>query len=184
MDAMPEPGGLRLAARFRRLCEVAPWAPPVAVLAAFALVVLLFNTELHADDDKTKRELADARNEAENKIFQLEKLFKDSADKITEADKAPIQRAIDKVKEAVKANDLAAIKSATAELDPCRRSGPHATRRAGRPAPASSAPPRCEVRSDSSSLSNEDQCAEDENREPDPPCCRKGAASCLVLTRI
>ncbi|HEY2783911.1 MAG TPA: molecular chaperone DnaK [Fimbriiglobus sp.] len=75
------------------------------------------DAELHADEDKQKRELADARNEAENKIFQLEKMFKESADKITEADKAPIQRAIEKVKEAVKANDLSAIKSATAELD-------------------------------------------------------------------
>src|SRR5262245_49802021 len=75
------------------------------------------DAEVHADEDKKKRELADARNEAENKIFQLEKLFKESADKIPEADKAPILRAIDKVKEAVKANDLAAIKSATAELD-------------------------------------------------------------------
>jgi len=75
------------------------------------------DAELHADEDKRKRELADARNEAENKIFQLEKLFRESAEKITETDKAPIQRAIDKVKEAVKANDLAAIKTATAELD-------------------------------------------------------------------
>src|SRR5207249_4714584 len=74
------------------------------------------DAELHADEDRQKRELADARNEAENKIFQLEKLFREGGDKITDADKAPIQRAIDKVKEAVKGADVAAIRSATAEL--------------------------------------------------------------------
>ena len=38
-------------------------------------------------------------------------------EKLGEADKAPLQRAIDKVKEAVKGSDVAAVKSAIAELD-------------------------------------------------------------------
>ena len=51
--------------------------------------------ESHADDDKRKRELIDARNEADQLIWQMEKLLKDNADKISDADKAPIQAAIE-----------------------------------------------------------------------------------------
>lgn len=75
------------------------------------------DAEAHADEDKSKKEMADAKNEADNKVFQLEKLFKESGDKITEADKAPIQAGIDKVKKLKEGNDLAALKAAIAELD-------------------------------------------------------------------
>jgi molecular chaperone DnaK len=73
--------------------------------------------ELHADEDKKKRELADAKNGAENRIYQIEKMFAEAGDKLTDADKAPINAAITKVKDAVGRNDLAAIKAATAELE-------------------------------------------------------------------
>ena len=75
------------------------------------------DAELHADEDRKKREYAEARNEADNKLFQIEKLLKESGDKITEADKAPIQRAVEKLKDAMKGTDLNALKSALSELD-------------------------------------------------------------------
>ena len=75
------------------------------------------DAELHADDDKKKRELADAKNEAENKIFSLEKLLKESGEKVAEADKAAVTRAIDKVKGVKDGTDLGAIKTAVSELD-------------------------------------------------------------------
>ncbi|MGL6097957.1 MAG: molecular chaperone DnaK [Fimbriiglobus sp.] len=75
------------------------------------------DAELHADEDKKKKELADARVEAENRVFSMEKLLKENGEKVTAADKAPIERAMEKVKEAVKGTDVSAIKSATAELD-------------------------------------------------------------------
>src|SRR5262249_27943550 len=68
--------------------------------------------ESHADDDKRKRELIDARNQADNIIYTMEKLLKDNADKITESDKAPIQAAIEKVKQAASGEDVNAIKQA------------------------------------------------------------------------
>ena len=43
-------------------------------------------------------------------------MFAEAGDKITEADKAPIERAIEKVQEALKGTDVAALKAATAEL--------------------------------------------------------------------
>jgi molecular chaperone DnaK len=75
------------------------------------------DAEIHADDDKKKREFADAKVEAENKIFSIEKLLKESGDKIAEADKASVTKAIEKVKTAKDGNDLAAIKTAVSELD-------------------------------------------------------------------
>ncbi|MDB5309544.1 MAG: dnaK 4 [Gemmataceae bacterium] len=75
------------------------------------------DAELHADEDKRKREFAEARNEAENRIHVIEKTLKDAGDKVSEADKAPIDQAITKVREALKGTDVAALKSATAELE-------------------------------------------------------------------
>src|SRR5262249_38299344 len=59
------------------------------------------DAELHADEDKKKREFADVKNAAETRIHQIEKMFVEAGDKITEADKAPINAAIAKVKSAV-----------------------------------------------------------------------------------
>ena len=74
------------------------------------------DAELHADDDKKKREFADAKNAADALVHQIEKMFAEAGDKLTETDKAPIVAAIGKVKEAIGRNDLAAVKAATAEL--------------------------------------------------------------------
>jgi len=75
------------------------------------------DAELHADEDKKKRELADNKVEAENKLFSMEKLLKENGEKIAEADKAALTRAIDKVKSVKDGSDLEAIKTAVADLD-------------------------------------------------------------------
>ncbi len=75
------------------------------------------DAESHADEDKLKRELADARVKGEGLIAQIERSFKDLGDKVTEADKAPINAAMAKVKSAVAGTDVAAINSAMGELE-------------------------------------------------------------------
>jgi molecular chaperone DnaK len=75
------------------------------------------DAEAHADEDKQKREFADAKNTAETRIHQIEKMFAEAGEKITDANKAPINAAIAKVREAIDRKDLAAVKSATAELE-------------------------------------------------------------------
>ncbi len=75
------------------------------------------DAEVHADEDKIKRELADARVEADNKLFSLEKLLKENGDKLGEAEKSAVTRAMDKVKGVKDGSDLAAIKTAVSELD-------------------------------------------------------------------
>ncbi|MBM4070877.1 MAG: molecular chaperone DnaK [Planctomycetes bacterium] len=74
------------------------------------------DAESHADDDKKKRELADARNEADQTIWLAEKTMKEAGDKLTDADKQPILAAIEKVKQAASGEDLNAIQQALNNL--------------------------------------------------------------------
>ncbi|MEK6238076.1 MAG: Hsp70 family protein, partial [Planctomycetales bacterium] len=74
------------------------------------------DAEEHAEEDKRKRELADARNQADSGAYQTEKFIKDNAEKLSDADKEAVDKAIEKVKETVKEEDVEAIKSAADEL--------------------------------------------------------------------
>ncbi|MCG8450872.1 MAG: Hsp70 family protein, partial [Pirellulales bacterium] len=71
----------------------------------------------HADEDKKKRELVEARNEAESRSYQLEKLMKEQGESLSDTDKTALEAAIAKVREAAKGEDAAAIKGAIAELE-------------------------------------------------------------------
>ena len=50
------------------------------------------DAEAHAAEDKQRRELAEARNTAEQRVYQLEKLLEENKDKLTESDTAAVQR--------------------------------------------------------------------------------------------
>lgn len=75
------------------------------------------DAESHADEDKQKFELATSRNHAENLAWQIEKTMKEHADKLTDADKQPLQAAVEKTREVAKGTDVAAIKSAVENLE-------------------------------------------------------------------
>ncbi|MHB1034083.1 MAG: molecular chaperone DnaK [Pirellulales bacterium] len=75
------------------------------------------DAESHATEDKKKRELADARNQADSMCFQLEKLMKEQDAKLGAADKASLKAAIDKTRSVAKGDDVQAIKSAVGELE-------------------------------------------------------------------
>jgi molecular chaperone DnaK len=75
------------------------------------------DAELHADEDKKKRALAEARNQADSMSYNVEKLVKEHGDKLKATDKAPLEAAIAKAREAAKGEDVDVIKSATAELE-------------------------------------------------------------------
>ena len=75
------------------------------------------DAESHADEDKRKRALVEARNEAESRAYQLEKLIKQQGDKLRDSDKSAIEAAIAKVREAAKGEDVNSIKSAIGELE-------------------------------------------------------------------
>jgi molecular chaperone DnaK len=67
--------------------------------------------------DKAAREKIDKINQADSLIFQTEKQLKEYGDKLPGDKKAPIEAALNKLKEAQKAQDLAAVDSATAEMN-------------------------------------------------------------------
>ena len=61
--------------------------------------------ELHADEDKKKREAIDAKNHLENQIYQAEKMPDEYKDKISDEDKETIKKAVDEAKEVLKKED-------------------------------------------------------------------------------
>ena len=73
--------------------------------------------EANAEADKKERERVDKLNQADSMIFQTENQLKELGDKIPADKKAPIEAALNKLKEAHKSQDLAAVETATAELN-------------------------------------------------------------------
>ena len=72
--------------------------------------------EKFAEEDKKRKETVDTRNEADQMVYQCEKILNDSGDKIPESDKTAVQEKIDALKEALKGEDIEAIKTKKEEL--------------------------------------------------------------------
>ncbi|MBI3408151.1 MAG: molecular chaperone DnaK [Planctomycetes bacterium] len=90
------------------------------------------DAESHADEDKKRRELIDLRNEADQTIWQVEKMLKDAGDKVSDGDKAPVNAAIEKVRTEVKGDDTNAIRQALNNLQSAAHAmGQHVQRGAG-----------------------------------------------------
>jgi molecular chaperone DnaK len=75
------------------------------------------DAELHAEEDKQKLRLAEVRNRSEALCFQTEKLIKENDEKLSDADKAPLEAAIAKAREAAKGEDADAVQSAHDALE-------------------------------------------------------------------
>ena len=74
------------------------------------------DAEEHAEEDKQRRALVDARNQAEALVHQTEKSLSELGEKVDPDDKANAEAALEKVKEVVKGEDVEAIQQATQEL--------------------------------------------------------------------
>ncbi len=75
------------------------------------------DAEAHAEEDRRRLELVESRNQAEQLCYHVEKLIKENESKLTEADRAPLEKAVEKARTAAKGEDVAAIKSAVSELE-------------------------------------------------------------------
>jgi molecular chaperone DnaK len=73
--------------------------------------------ELHAEEDRQRKEEIEARNEADNAVYRSEKMLKDNKDKISDGDRSNIETAVNGVKEALKGTDAGAIKAASDKLN-------------------------------------------------------------------
>jgi molecular chaperone DnaK len=74
------------------------------------------DAEAHADEDRKKREVIEARNHADGLVYSTEKALKDHGDKVDEATRAVIETAIAEVKTAMEGEDAEAIKSKSEAL--------------------------------------------------------------------
>jgi molecular chaperone DnaK len=74
------------------------------------------DAEIHAEEDKKKKELIEARNMADTLVYSTEKAMREAGDKITEDEKKPVQEKIDELNKVKNGDDLEAIKKATEAL--------------------------------------------------------------------
>jgi molecular chaperone DnaK len=77
---------------------------------------LIKDAELHAEEDKKKNELVEARNSADALIYSTEKSIKDLGDKVDAATKGKVEAAIEPLKKAMEGDDVAEIKRLSEEL--------------------------------------------------------------------
>jgi molecular chaperone DnaK len=77
---------------------------------------LVKDAELHAEEDKKKRELVDARNMADSLIYSTEKSIKELGDKVDASTKGDVDRTIEKLKKAMEGDDAQEIKRLSDEL--------------------------------------------------------------------
>jgi molecular chaperone DnaK len=75
------------------------------------------DADLHAEEDKNRREEIETRNQADNAVYRSEKMLKDNGDKISGDAKSKIEQAANDVKEALKGSDSVAIKAAADKLN-------------------------------------------------------------------
>ncbi|MBY6686476.1 molecular chaperone DnaK [Rhodococcus sp. BP-149] len=74
------------------------------------------DAEAHAEEDKTRREEAETRNQAESLVYQTEKFVKDNEDKVPAETKEKVESAIAEARTALNGTDIAAIKAAVEKL--------------------------------------------------------------------
>jgi len=77
---------------------------------------LVKDAEMHADEDKRKRELVDARNSADALIYSTEKSLKELDDKVDAATRSSVESAVEALKKAMEGEDVGEIKRRSEEL--------------------------------------------------------------------
>lgn len=77
---------------------------------------MMKTAEAHADEDKKLRESAEAKNRAEQLLYQTDKMLKDLGDKVPSADKLAVEGAISELRSALESNDATRINTAAEAL--------------------------------------------------------------------
>jgi molecular chaperone DnaK len=72
---------------------------------------MMRDAEAHAEEDRKNRESVEQRNRADQAVYAAERMLTDAGDKLSSADKAPVESAIADLKKALEANDVDAIKT-------------------------------------------------------------------------
>ena len=75
------------------------------------------DSQAHAEDDKHKRDLIDARNQADTLAYSMEKLLKENRDKVSEPEAKSVEDAVAATRKAAEGDDPAAIRAAIEQLN-------------------------------------------------------------------
>jgi len=75
------------------------------------------DAEKYAEEDRKLKDLVDAKNKAESYTLNVEKQLDELGDKVSESEKQEIKDELEKLKEAVKTDDIDRIKAATEEFE-------------------------------------------------------------------
>ena len=75
------------------------------------------DAEKHADEDRRRKELAEARNQADTLAYSAEKALKDLGDKVDEAKAEEVKTAVEELRNAAQGEDLEQIKAATDKMN-------------------------------------------------------------------
>ena len=71
---------------------------------------MMREAESHAEDDRKRKEEIETRNHADQAAYAAEKMLRESGDKLSPSDRAPIETAIEELKKAIEKNDVAEMK--------------------------------------------------------------------------
>ncbi len=77
---------------------------------------MVTDAEAHSADDRKRRDLIEARNHADQLVYQMEKILRENKDKIPEAEAETVRREIDSTKQAIAGEDVERIKRAAEDL--------------------------------------------------------------------
>jgi molecular chaperone DnaK len=77
---------------------------------------MMREAEMHADEDRKRREEAETRNQADSVIYQTEKTLKEHGDKLDESDRKQVEDALEEAKAALKGSNLDEIRSTSEHL--------------------------------------------------------------------
>ncbi len=77
---------------------------------------MIKDAEVHAEEDKKRREEQETRNNAESMVYQTRKFMEENSDKVSEDIKTKVEDAAKEVEESLKGEDLEAIKAAVEKL--------------------------------------------------------------------
>jgi molecular chaperone DnaK len=77
---------------------------------------MIRDAEAHADEDRRRRDEAEARNNADTLVYQTEKLLREQGDKISGDDKTSVEQRLEELKQALAGTDVELIKTTTESL--------------------------------------------------------------------
>ena len=103
------------------------------------------DAEAHAADDKAKREEIDARNQLDSMVYQIEKMLRESGDKISGSERGEVENALADAKKALESNDKAQMDRAREALTQASHKLAEQMYKATQPGPGAGAGPTPEA---------------------------------------